>query len=141
MLKNEAIFPQAILFYDGNCGLCSRAVRWILRNEKNKLLSFASLSSPFSSEFFRDKKINLNDTNTVYLCIEGVLFSESDVALRLLPYLKWYWRSLYVGYLVPKFFRNTIYRLIARNRQRLGIALCDLGSADSTRFMHSERGL
>ena len=44
---------------------------------------------------------------------------DSDGVLAIYAGLGWPWRALAIFYLVPRFLRDPIYRLIARNRYRL----------------------
>lgn len=49
----------------------------------------------------------------------GIFYTESDAVLHISRYLKQPWRAMgYLGYLMPRFLRNPLYRFIARNRYR-----------------------
>ena len=41
---------KSILFFDGNCGLCNRSVKFVLRKEKNQELIFSPLQSEFAKK-------------------------------------------------------------------------------------------
>lgn len=41
----DALRDGPILLYDGNCGVCSRAVQWVLAHERYHFLRFAPLES------------------------------------------------------------------------------------------------
>lgn len=135
MLKVTSKDPKVILFYDGECGLCNRVVQWILRHEKSKDLFFASLNSDFSKSFFAGKNIDLEKTNTLFLFENGNLSSESDAALQIIGYLKWYWQGIKIAYCIPKVIRNKCYRLVANNRKRIALKSCDITAANRYRFL------
>jgi hypothetical protein len=42
--------PPPIVFYDGVCGFCKRAVQFILRRDPNAIFRFAALQSHFAAE-------------------------------------------------------------------------------------------
>lgn len=135
MLKVTPEDPKVILFYDGECGLCNRVVQWILKYEKSPTLFFASLNTDFSKSLFAGENIDLEKTNTLFLIENGNLYSESDAALKIIGYLKWYWQGLRIAYCIPKVIRDKCYRFIAQNRKRFTVKSCDISSANLNRFL------
>jgi len=126
---------RTILFYDGDCGLCSRVVRFILKNERNSELFFCSLQSDFASNFLKVYSIDSKNIDTIYLYKNGKMYYKSTAALRLVPYLKKRFSLLQVCYVFPKIFRDFWYDLIATNRKRFFKNVCELGKFDSNRFV------
>ncbi len=105
-----------VVLFDGVCNLCNASVQFILKNEKEEKLSFATLQDARSQKLL----IPFNDTeihDSVLLLEDGILYQESDAALRIARYLKFY-RFLYFLIYIPRWLRNPIYRLIARNRYK-----------------------
>lgn len=108
---------EAIVFFDGVCNLCNGAVQFILRREKNPQLKFAALQS----EAFRQRAAKMPGEvpDSIIFLEGGVFYTESDAVLHISRYLKQPWRAMgYLGYLMPRFLRNPLYRFIARNRYR-----------------------
>ena len=87
-----------ILFYDGTCGICSRSVRFILKNESDESLNFAALQSDFSSEFLGNFDIESSNLITLYFYSNGIIYSKSRALFALLPFLKWYYSFFYFGF-------------------------------------------
>lgn len=135
MLKVTPEDPKVILFYDGECGLCNRVVRWILKHEKSQDLFFVSLDSDFAKTFLANENIDLEKTNTLFFFKIGYLYSESDAALQIVDYLKWYWQCLKIAYVIPKVIRDKCYRVIAINRKRIPAKSCDVSTANQKRFL------
>lgn len=104
---------EAILFFDGYCGLCNASVQFVLRHERASDLHFAALQSSFATERLRALQL-LPDSLVLYA--NGVYYTESDAALRLSKYLRWYLRWMVLLLIVPQFLRNGIYRLVAKRR-------------------------
>ncbi|MCF8362884.1 MAG: DCC1-like thiol-disulfide oxidoreductase family protein [Prolixibacteraceae bacterium] len=105
-----------VVLFDGICNLCNASVQFILKNEKEEKLRFATLQDARSQKLL----IPFNDTeihDSVLLLEDGILYQESDAALRIAKYLKFY-RFLYFLIYIPRWLRNPIYRLIARNRYK-----------------------
>ena len=124
-----------ILFYDGDCGLCSRCVRFILKHECKEKLTFSSLQSGFSNEFLQDFSIENKNLTTLYFYSKGNVYSKSRAILALIPFLKWYFSICYLGYLIPRFILDYFYDSIAKNRKRLFSSTCDLGVYSKSRFI------
>jgi predicted DCC family thiol-disulfide oxidoreductase YuxK len=104
---------EAILFFDGTCGLCNSSVQFVLRHEKNTTLTFAALQSDFG----QSKLAALQPLpDSLVLFKHGKFYVESDAALHLCSYMKWYLSWLQIFLLIPRFVRNAIYRWVARNR-------------------------
>jgi predicted DCC family thiol-disulfide oxidoreductase YuxK len=104
---------EAILFFDGYCGLCNASVQFVLQHEKSAQLTFAALQSSFATERLRALQ-PLPDSLVLYA--NGIYYTESDAALCLCKYMKWYLRWLLVFLVVPPIVRNGVYRWIAKKR-------------------------
>lgn len=126
---------RRIVFYDGECGLCNRVVQFILNNEKSgSALQFASLQSDFARDFFCEKGISIQmDTFYFY---DGInVYGKSNACFKLLNHLRWYWKCLYFGKVIPRFIADKMYDTIARNRKNLLASSCVLIPVNSERFL------
>ena len=107
-----------IVFFDGACGLCDRAVRW-LWNRTDAEVCFAPLQGKTAKERVPEK-FRTPPLSTLVVWEDGVVSVESDglVAIaRRMPGL----RGRAIRALTLPFARpalNVGYRLIARNRHR-----------------------
>jgi predicted DCC family thiol-disulfide oxidoreductase YuxK len=59
---------------------------------------------------------SLKKIDSLVLEEDGQFYSQSDAALRLTKYLRWYWQALQLLWVFPPFLRNAVYRWIARHR-------------------------
>jgi len=85
---------------------------------KTSDLYFASLQSKFAIHFLEDYKVDPRQLDTFYFFDNGTLFNRSDATFQVAQYLENPYRWLsYFGW-IPRFFRNGIYNLIAKNRYR-----------------------
>lgn len=110
---------RTVLFYDGDCALCSRAVQFVLKNEKSADILFAALQDEKTTSFFLRNNFKKPDLSTVYFFENGKLYDKSTAALKIARYLKSPFRLLVVGNIFPKFIRDWGYDVVARNRKRL----------------------
>lgn len=112
---------KAELFYDGGCGLCHRAVTFILnRGTRGEGFRFA----PLDGETFRlrltpEQRAGLPDS-LVILTTEGEVLSRSRAVFRILRELGGGWRLLgRMGQVLPRFLADAFYDCVAGFRHRI----------------------
>lgn len=107
--------PKALLLYDGRCGLCNRAVRFIMkRRRKNhfELIPFQQYKGSFPEGSVTE------DPDSVWLLCGQTWYSRSDAILQSLIILGFPWNLAIILRIFPLAFRNLIYSMIARNRYK-----------------------
>jgi predicted DCC family thiol-disulfide oxidoreductase YuxK len=109
---------QKIVFFDGVCVLCNRAVDFLLKKDHEKKLKFASLQSPISSAFLQKIKNHLVKEDTIIFYDKGRLYIKSTAVLKIAGYLGFPWSAFTIFLFVPRPWRDWIYDLIARNRAK-----------------------
>ena len=110
-----------VLFYDGGCGLCHRAVRFVLwADPEGRAFRFAPLGgATFEAEVPAAERAQLPDS-LVLRTAEGALLTRSAGVLHLLRRLGGVWRGLALLFgLVPRPLRDAAYDFVARIRLRL----------------------
>jgi predicted DCC family thiol-disulfide oxidoreductase YuxK len=109
---------KKIVLFDGVCNLCSSSVQFILKRDKKNQFLFGSLQGKAGQEYL--KKFNLPaDTFNSFMLVESdKLYTHSSGALRMLKYLGNGWQLLYAFIIVPKFIRDGVYNIIAKNRYK-----------------------
>jgi predicted DCC family thiol-disulfide oxidoreductase YuxK len=109
-----------VMLFDGHCNLCNHAVDFVLSHETAPELRFASLQSAAGKALLAERGVALpeGDPDTVLLVDGPTVWSHSDAALRVARRLRFPWSVVgWFGW-VPRFVRDAVYRLIARNRYR-----------------------
>jgi len=108
-----------VLFYDGDCGLCNRAVRFVLRHERKACVSFASTQSAVCRELL-SPRIELKLVESSLVLLEGDRVSVKSAAVFRLAVLMGGWPKWLAAFSVlPTAFTDYLYNLVARNRHRL----------------------
>ncbi len=121
-IKPLAAQAPATIFYDGNCGLCHRAVRFFLAEDTTgKLFRFAPLQNKtFISATTTLQRQTLPDS-IVIITDDKRLLWHSTAVLYLLKRLGGVWRLLAcVAEIMPLCWRDAMYEWVAKNRHRLG---------------------
>lgn len=108
------------LFYDGSCGLCHRAVRFVLAEDpQGQAFRFASLDSTTADVALADLPRPLPDSVAV-LTADGRLLLRSSAVVHIALALGGIWRLLgALLWLVPRPLRDLAYRGLAAVRYRL----------------------
>ena len=110
---------HGIVFFDGVCNLCNQSVQFLIRKDKKDIFKFASLQSQTGQEFCKAQNISLNELTSVIYFKDGKTHIKSSAALHALNDLGGLWRLSFGFMIVPKFIRDFVYDLIAKNRYRL----------------------
>lgn len=108
--------PPIILF-DGVCNLCNSSVQFIIKRDKAAKFRYASLQSETGRKILEQFHLPVDTFNSFVLYQDDKIYTRSTAALRVFSQLKgWKW----VGALsyVPRFIRDGVYNLVARNRYR-----------------------
>jgi len=108
-----------VILFDGVCNLCNGFVQFIIKRDKNRLFQFASLQSNYGRNLISHFKLPLTATGTVILYHDGKVSVESDASIEIISSLGGMWKCVKVFKIFPRFIRNGLYRLLARNRYRL----------------------
>ena len=111
--RNDTRKP--IIFFDGVCGMCNVFVNFAMRVDRHEIFMFAPLQGNTARELLPPLPEDPRDWSMIYLDEKGI-FEQSDASLEVYRRLGgiWWWLSL--ARFVPRVIRNSVYRVIARNR-------------------------
>lgn len=108
---------KPVILFDGVCNLCSGSVQFILKRDKEKKFLFASLQSAYGKNILNQFALPTDTFNSFILLEDGKIFTRSTAALKMFSQLNgWKWVKLF--WIVPKFIRDAVYNLIAKNRYK-----------------------
>ena len=114
----------AIVLYDGVCGLCNRAVQFLLQRDRHDRFRFAPLQSSFAATLLARHGIDHTNLDTVYALRnhekpDEQLLTGGDAVLFFAEMLGGIWRVARLARMVPRPIRNRLYDFVARNRYRV----------------------
>lgn len=112
---------REILFYDGTCALCHRAVLFALRHDRQgKLFRFAPLGGEtFVAEIPPEQRAGLPDS-VVVKTLDGRSLVRSNAFLHICERIGGGWRLLAnVLRAIPRPVRDVFYDSVARVRYRI----------------------
>ena len=107
-----------IVVFDAHCLLCSGSVQFLLRHDKHRRLSFATIQSDAGRVMLERAGIDAVNPDSFVLVDGDRTWTETAAVLRVANALGWPWRLTWITWLIPYPLRDAIYRWIARNRYR-----------------------
>ena len=107
-----------VILYDGVCVFCSRWIRFIAARDTERRFRFTAIQSAYGTRLAAAFGIDPENPDTNAVIHGGVATFKSDAALTVLSNLPG-WRWTRALRLVPKFLRDAVYNLVARNRYRM----------------------
>lgn len=117
-MNSQESNSDPIIFFDGVCNLCNASVDLVVRYDKNHRFKFASLQSGIAKELLPDSGINLDVLESFVLYNKGQIIQKSNAVLSIAWTLGFPFSLLFIFKLIPRFLRNYVYDLIARNRYK-----------------------
>jgi len=130
-----------VLLYDGECGVCSRSVQWILEHENSTSLRFASLQSDVGRGLRAEAQIPDGIDSLLWVEEEnGVTRARkwSSSVVSALLYVGGPWRVVAWFRFIPRPIRDFGYRLFAKHRQKFAPTTCLIPAPETrTRFLDS----
>lgn len=117
--------PHAVVLFDGTCGFCEGAVRFIARRDREGYFHFAPSQWPQAQRLLSARGLTRESARSLVLIEGDRVYLRSTASLRIAARLAWPWRAAGVLLWVPEPLRDLGYRLVAAVRHRLA------GTADA----------
>ena len=109
---------KPIILFDGICNFCNAMVNFIIRQDKKNVFLFAALQSESGKKMLEQYKIDWKANDSFVVIENGKAFTKGNAAVKLYNKLPWYWKWTQIFWIVPKFIRDWVYNVIAKNRYR-----------------------
>jgi predicted DCC family thiol-disulfide oxidoreductase YuxK len=109
---------RPILIFDGNCVLCSTFAQFILRTDRKHRFRLLAAQTPIGAALYRHFGLNPTDYETNILLEDGRVWLKSEGSLRVFERLGLPWSLMSAGRVLPRFVRDRLYEIVARNRLR-----------------------
>ena len=109
---------QYILLFDGECHLCDGTVQFVLDRDKDERFHFCSLQSEKGQAYLKQFSLPTDVFDSFVLIENNQYYLRSTAVLRLCAYLKFPWNLVRVFLIIPRFIRDFVYRVVAKNRYR-----------------------
>jgi predicted DCC family thiol-disulfide oxidoreductase YuxK len=108
---------KMVLLFDSGCKLCNSSIKFVTKGDPHQKINQIALQSTQGQEILAVHPY-LQDVNSIILIVNDKMFIESDAILKLAKHLSFPYKLLVAGYIMPKKWRDAIYRWIAKNRYK-----------------------
>ena len=107
-----------IILFDGQCVFCDHSVQFILKRDVDEVFQFASLQSDIGQQLLKQYNVD-SSIDSIVVIYMNKLYTQSDAAIVIAQQFKGLWKLLTVVKFIPKWLRDKMYVVIAKNRYRL----------------------
>ncbi|MGN7784984.1 thiol-disulfide oxidoreductase DCC family protein [Niabella sp. 22666] len=108
-----------IILFDGVCNLCNGAVQYIIKRDGKGIFKFASLQSEAGKALLVRSGLPRDHLKSFVYIHGNRFYTRSTAALKVARQLNGPVQLLYRFIIIPKWIRDLVYDLIAKNRYRL----------------------
>ncbi|TBO40325.1 thiol-disulfide oxidoreductase DCC family protein [Pedobacter kyonggii] len=109
-----------IILFDGVCNFCNGFINYIITHDQANRFCFAPLDSKTALQLGKVHRVNFIKLNSIIVARNNKFLTQSNAVAYILKNLNVWWAPLInVGYLVPGFIRNWLYKAFANNRYAL----------------------
>ena len=130
-----------IVLIDGECVMCNRVARFLIRRDRDGLMKFAALGSRAANRELDARGLPPPPQGTFVLIINNQAFYRSEAAIRVLSLLPAPWCWAAAAGIIPRPLRDAGYAFIAAVRYRLlgRVPSCSLlTETERARFLNDD---
>jgi predicted DCC family thiol-disulfide oxidoreductase YuxK len=114
---SEAGLAKPVIFFDDVCVMCNSFVNLLLRVDRHQQFLFAPLRGETARRMLPPLPDDPSRWSMVYVDESGI-HDQSDASLQVYRRLGGIWWVLSLSRFIPRWIRNPVYRVLARNRYR-----------------------
>jgi len=108
-----------VVLYDGDCGLCSKSVRWLIDHDPGHTLRYAPLQGETAAQLRTEHPSIPQTIDTVVFVDHGRVYLRTKALFRVTRYLTSPWRWAWHLRWIPAFLLDLGYRVVAKARYRI----------------------
>ncbi|MDR2858611.1 MAG: thiol-disulfide oxidoreductase DCC family protein [Novosphingobium sp.] len=108
-----------VIVFDALCVLCTANAAFVLRHDPAGHFRLASMQGQVGAGLYRRFGIDPANPDTLVVVQDDTALRDSDAVLAIWAGLERPWNWLALFRIVPRWFRDPLYRWVARHRYRL----------------------
>ncbi len=112
----KALHGKDLIVFDGECVLCSRFFRFMLRYDKSSRFSYAIAQSTLGTQLYQALDLRIDDFETNLVIVNGQIYQRLDAFTAAMRALGGIWHLPALLRFLPSPLKNFAYHRIARNR-------------------------
>ncbi len=118
-MADDLSIDTDLIVFDGECVLCSGFFHIMLRHDRDQKFLFATAQSPLGQQLYALLNLPTDEFETNLVIVKGKVHQNLDAFAAAMRALYVPWRVLSLCRYLPRFLKNPLYRMIARNRYAL----------------------
>jgi predicted DCC family thiol-disulfide oxidoreductase YuxK len=108
---------KKIILFDGLCNLCDASVQFLIKKDTKDVFRFVSLQSKLGKELLSKLPIAIQQMDSIILYeSEALFYYKSKAIFQIIKSLGGIFNCLLIFKLLPTYFTDTLYDLVAKNR-------------------------
>lgn len=115
-MADDLSIDTDLIVFDGECVLCSGFFHFMLRHDRDQKFLFATAQSPLGQQLYTLLNLPTDEFETNLVIVKGKVHQNLDAFAAAMHALYVPWRVLSLCRYLPRFLKNPLYRMIARNR-------------------------
>lgn len=140
MNRKEVSDFGAIVIFDGQCVLCGKAVKWLLKRDTEGVLGFTASDSAWAQDLFKNKNTDIKLLNSValYENSSNNLYIRSAAIKRVVGILKQQNRLMLTSGLLYMLANDFFYNIVAKYRYKIFGTLksCQISDEFKNRYIY-----
>ena len=109
---------NSLILFDGVCNFCNYWVTFAIKRDRKNKLKFTPLQGETAKQLLPQFHIDPSSLSSVIFIDNGKVYTQSSAAIQICKHLDGGWKLFYGLIIIPKFFRDFLYNIIARNRYK-----------------------
>jgi predicted DCC family thiol-disulfide oxidoreductase YuxK len=110
---------RPLIVFDGDCVLCSRSMRLILRLDRAEHFRLTPAQQEIGQGLYRHLGLSTDRFETYLLVADGKIHQRTAAIIEIAKRLGWPWKAGAALIVIPRPIRDALYNLIARHRYRI----------------------
>lgn len=108
-----------LILFDGVCNLCNGFVQFIIKRDPRGNFRFAPLQSTSGKSYMEAFGLDDEKFDSVIYFSGNRFYEKSAAVLHILRDIRRGWQLMYLFIVLPRFFRDIMYDLVAKNRYKI----------------------
>jgi predicted DCC family thiol-disulfide oxidoreductase YuxK len=108
----------AIVLFDGVCNFCDSSVNFVIPRDKKKYFRFSPIQSTTGQKLIGQYHLENIRLQSLILIENNKAYTYSTAILRMTRKMSGLWPMAYALIIIPALIRDSIYKIIARNRYK-----------------------
>jgi predicted DCC family thiol-disulfide oxidoreductase YuxK len=106
------------IIFDGHCVLCSRFAQFVIKKGRRRHFRLLAAQSDLGKALYTHLGLDPVNYGTNILLQDGRAWFKSDGSIKIFKHLGFPWHFASIARLLPRFVRDGLYDVIAKNRLR-----------------------